>query len=120
MRGLFRDGPRNFEPWSDAKDATPTGGCLATTYDLACNRLHTRIFSGIGFQTCDPLVPRSRPYHGLNCNNKTERIYKIPTFFIEQAFRPAFAKFSTDIHRRVEKYNLSNFALKIKTNIGIF
>ncbi|GBM89006.1 hypothetical protein AVEN_51210-1 [Araneus ventricosus] len=35
--------------------ATPTGGRLATTYDLACNRPHTRrIFSGIGFRTCDP------------------------------------------------------------------
>ncbi|GBM64625.1 hypothetical protein AVEN_28226-1 [Araneus ventricosus] len=44
--------------------ATPTGGRLATTYDLACNRPHTRrIFSGIGFRTCDPPVPRSRPYH---------------------------------------------------------
>ncbi|GBO09509.1 hypothetical protein AVEN_212617-1 [Araneus ventricosus] len=32
--------------------ATPTGGRLATTYDLACNRPHTRrIFSGIGFRT---------------------------------------------------------------------
>ncbi|GBM35316.1 hypothetical protein AVEN_195823-1 [Araneus ventricosus] len=41
--------------------ATPTGGRLATTYDSACNRPHTRrIFSGIGFRTCDPPVPRSR------------------------------------------------------------
>ncbi|GBO13804.1 hypothetical protein AVEN_189792-1 [Araneus ventricosus] len=39
--------------------ATPAGGRLATTYDLACNRPHTRrIFSGIGFRTCDPPVPR--------------------------------------------------------------
>ncbi|GBN64813.1 hypothetical protein AVEN_254533-2 [Araneus ventricosus] len=38
--------------------ATPTGGRLATTYDLACNRPHTRrIFSGIGFRTCGPPVP---------------------------------------------------------------
>ncbi|GBM72558.1 Oxidation resistance protein 1, partial [Araneus ventricosus] len=37
--------------------ATPTGGRLATTYDLACNRPHTRrIFSGIGFRTCDPPI----------------------------------------------------------------
>ncbi|GBN25830.1 hypothetical protein AVEN_172898-1 [Araneus ventricosus] len=38
----------------------PTGG---TRIDpLACNRPHTpRIFNGIGFQTCDPPVPRSRP-----------------------------------------------------------
>ncbi|GBN55005.1 Prolyl 4-hydroxylase subunit alpha-2 [Araneus ventricosus] len=41
--------------------ATPTGGRLATTYDLACNRPHTRrIFSGIGFRTCDPPVPSSK------------------------------------------------------------
>ncbi|GBN05801.1 hypothetical protein AVEN_88105-1 [Araneus ventricosus] len=61
-RGLFRDGPRNFEPRSDDEDntsagtpsprfrATPAGGRLATTHDLACSRPHTRrIFSGIGF-----------------------------------------------------------------------
>ncbi|GBL76517.1 hypothetical protein AVEN_48812-1 [Araneus ventricosus] len=47
-RGLFWDGPRNFEPRSDDEDdtragtpspnfhATPTGGRLATTRDLAC------------------------------------------------------------------------------------
>ncbi|GBN72412.1 hypothetical protein AVEN_55094-1 [Araneus ventricosus] len=41
--------------------ATPTGGRLATTYDLAFSGPHTRrIFSGIGFRTCDP--PVSRPY----------------------------------------------------------
>ncbi|GBN66931.1 hypothetical protein AVEN_61944-1 [Araneus ventricosus] len=40
--------------------ALPTGGCFVTTYDLACNRPHTRrIFSGIGFRTCYPPVPRS-------------------------------------------------------------
>ncbi|GBM76900.1 hypothetical protein AVEN_153129-1 [Araneus ventricosus] len=39
--------------------ATPAGGRLATTYDLACNRPHTRrIFSGIGFRTCDPITHR--------------------------------------------------------------
>ncbi|GBN62347.1 hypothetical protein AVEN_58174-1 [Araneus ventricosus] len=48
-RGLFLDGPRNFEPWSDDEDdasactpspnfrATLTGGRLATSDDLACN-----------------------------------------------------------------------------------
>ncbi|GBM85804.1 hypothetical protein AVEN_273658-1, partial [Araneus ventricosus] len=53
-RGLFWDGPRSFEPWSDDEDdawdgtpspnfrVTPTGGCLAARYDLACNRPHTR------------------------------------------------------------------------------
>ncbi|GBN61340.1 hypothetical protein AVEN_265253-1, partial [Araneus ventricosus] len=75
-RGLFWDGPRNFEPRSDDEDdtcagtpspnfhATPTGGRLATTHDLACNRPHTRrIFSGIGSRTWNPLAPKPRPYH---------------------------------------------------------
>ncbi|GBO34291.1 hypothetical protein AVEN_32896-1 [Araneus ventricosus] len=73
-RGLFWDGPRNFEPWSDDEDdtragtpspnfhTTPTEGCLATTYDLVCNRPHTRqIFSGIGFRTWNPPAPKLRP-----------------------------------------------------------
>ncbi|GBN06909.1 hypothetical protein AVEN_201378-1 [Araneus ventricosus] len=35
--------------------ATPTGGRLTTTHDLACNRPHTRrIFSGIGSRTWNP------------------------------------------------------------------
>ncbi|GBM95803.1 hypothetical protein AVEN_165503-1 [Araneus ventricosus] len=35
-----------------------------STYDLTCNRPHTRrIFSGIGFRTWNPPVPRPRPYH---------------------------------------------------------
>ncbi|GBM24711.1 hypothetical protein AVEN_46204-1 [Araneus ventricosus] len=38
--------------------ATPTGGLLATAYDLACNRPHTRrILSGIRFE---PATLRSR------------------------------------------------------------
>ncbi|GBL53795.1 hypothetical protein AVEN_107399-1, partial [Araneus ventricosus] len=49
-RGLIGDGSRNFEQRSDGEDdtragtpspnfhATPTGGRLAPTYDLACNR----------------------------------------------------------------------------------
>ncbi|GBO12022.1 hypothetical protein AVEN_63619-1 [Araneus ventricosus] len=56
---------RTTPSWHTSPDfrATPTGGRLATTYDLACNRPHTRrIFSGIGFRTCDPPVPRSRPF----------------------------------------------------------
>ncbi|GBN05958.1 hypothetical protein AVEN_215372-1 [Araneus ventricosus] len=48
-------------PPSPTFRATPTGGRLAATYDLACNRQHTRrIFSGIRFRTCGPPVPRSR------------------------------------------------------------
>ncbi|GBN34755.1 hypothetical protein AVEN_81519-1 [Araneus ventricosus] len=69
-RGLFWDEPRNFEPRSDDEDdawavtpspsfhATPKGGRLATTYDLACSRPHTRrIFGGIGSR-----VPGPGPY----------------------------------------------------------
>ncbi|GBM52788.1 hypothetical protein AVEN_34201-1 [Araneus ventricosus] len=74
-RGLFWDGPRDFEPRSDDEDeelaspfpnfhATPMGGRLTTTYDLACNRPHTRrIFSGSGFRAWSPPAPQPRPYH---------------------------------------------------------
>ncbi|GBO02109.1 hypothetical protein AVEN_90746-1, partial [Araneus ventricosus] len=74
-RGLFWDGPRNFEPRSDDEDdawagasylsfrTTPTGRRLATMYDLTCNRPHTRrIFSRCGFRTWNPPVPKLRPY----------------------------------------------------------
>ncbi|GBN09291.1 hypothetical protein AVEN_37534-1 [Araneus ventricosus] len=45
--------------------ATPTGGRLATTYDLACNRPHARrIFSGIGFRTWNPPAPKPRLCQG--------------------------------------------------------
>ncbi|GBM55899.1 hypothetical protein AVEN_232813-1 [Araneus ventricosus] len=44
--------------------ATPTGGRLTTTYDLACNRPHTRrIFTGIGSRAWKPPAPKPRPYH---------------------------------------------------------
>ncbi|GBN25919.1 hypothetical protein AVEN_83308-1 [Araneus ventricosus] len=44
--------------------ATPTGGRLASTYDLACNTPPTwRIFSGIGFRTWNPPAPKPRTYH---------------------------------------------------------
>ncbi|GBL95929.1 hypothetical protein AVEN_227154-1 [Araneus ventricosus] len=69
-RGLFWDGPRNFEQLSDGEDdiragapspsfrATSAGGRLATAYDLACSGPHTRwIFSGMGFRTWNPSVP---------------------------------------------------------------
>ncbi|GBM86257.1 hypothetical protein AVEN_264508-1 [Araneus ventricosus] len=43
---------------------TPTGGRLATMYDLTCNRPHTRrIFSGIGSRTWNPPAPKPGPYH---------------------------------------------------------
>ncbi|GBM74467.1 hypothetical protein AVEN_69470-1 [Araneus ventricosus] len=42
--------------------ATPAGGRLTSTYDLACNRPHTRrIFSGIGLRTWNPPAPKPRP-----------------------------------------------------------
>ncbi|GBO24501.1 hypothetical protein AVEN_145064-1 [Araneus ventricosus] len=75
-RGLFWDGPRNFEPRSDDEDdtcadtpspnfhATPAGGRLATTYDLMCSRPHARrIFGGIGFRAWNPPAPKPGPYH---------------------------------------------------------
>ncbi|GBM03123.1 hypothetical protein AVEN_200815-1 [Araneus ventricosus] len=68
-RGLYWDGPRNFEPRSHDEDdagagapsprfrAAPVGGRLATTSDLACNRPDTRlIFNGIK----EPATLRSR------------------------------------------------------------
>ncbi|GBM47251.1 hypothetical protein AVEN_136845-1 [Araneus ventricosus] len=43
---------------------SPTGGRLATTYDLKCNRPNTRrVFREIGFRTWRPPAPKSRPYH---------------------------------------------------------
>ncbi|GBO00241.1 hypothetical protein AVEN_116531-1 [Araneus ventricosus] len=54
--------------------ATPTGGRLATAYDLACSRPHTRrIFSGIGFRACGP---RSR---GRELTTRPPRPYNIVT-----------------------------------------
>ncbi|GBM81151.1 hypothetical protein AVEN_226971-1 [Araneus ventricosus] len=48
-------------PLSPDFRATPTGGRLATTYDLVCNRPHTRrIFRGIKFRTCDPPAFQNR------------------------------------------------------------
>ncbi|GBL71966.1 hypothetical protein AVEN_115011-1 [Araneus ventricosus] len=70
-QGLFWDGPCNFEPRSDDEDGTPSpsfhaapaGGHLATAYDLACNRPHTRrTFGGIGFRTWNLPAPKLRPY----------------------------------------------------------
>ncbi|GBM00179.1 hypothetical protein AVEN_58992-1, partial [Araneus ventricosus] len=51
-------------PPSPSFHATPTGGRLTTTYDLTCNRPHTRrFFSGIGSRTWNPPAPKPRPYH---------------------------------------------------------
>ncbi|GBM66538.1 hypothetical protein AVEN_179162-1 [Araneus ventricosus] len=53
-RGLFWDGPRNFGQCGYFC-TTPTGGHLATMYDLECSRPHTRrIFSGIEFRALSP------------------------------------------------------------------
>ncbi|GBM85849.1 hypothetical protein AVEN_37495-1 [Araneus ventricosus] len=75
-RGLFWNEPRNFEPQTDDVDdtcaATPipnfrttsAGGSGSPKYDLKCNRPNTRpIFSGIGFRTWNPPVPKPKPYH---------------------------------------------------------
>ncbi|GBO37013.1 hypothetical protein AVEN_240801-1 [Araneus ventricosus] len=44
--------------------ATPAGGRLATTYDLACSRPHARrICGGIGSRAWGPPAPKPRPYH---------------------------------------------------------
>ncbi|GBN36091.1 hypothetical protein AVEN_178781-1 [Araneus ventricosus] len=51
-------------PPSPNSHANQTGGRLATTYDLTCNRPHTRrIFSGIEFRSWNPPAPKTRPYH---------------------------------------------------------
>ncbi|GBN22322.1 hypothetical protein AVEN_190437-1, partial [Araneus ventricosus] len=65
-RGPFWDRLRNFEPLSDDENHTsagtlfsrfrkpPTGGRLATTYYLRCNKPHSRrIFSRIGLPLGD-------------------------------------------------------------------
>ncbi|GBO26345.1 hypothetical protein AVEN_88908-1 [Araneus ventricosus] len=72
-RGLFWDGSRNYEPRSDDEDdigvdtltpnfrTTPAGERLVITYDLACNRPHTRWISiGIGFQAWSPKAPEAK------------------------------------------------------------
>ncbi|GBM00493.1 hypothetical protein AVEN_111724-1 [Araneus ventricosus] len=43
---------------------TPMGGRSITTYDLTCRRPHIRrIFSGLGFRTWNPPVPKPSPHH---------------------------------------------------------
>ncbi|GBO28157.1 hypothetical protein AVEN_97396-1 [Araneus ventricosus] len=75
-RGLFWEEPRNFEQRTDDEgdtsdgppspnlNATPTGGRLATTYDVVCSRPHTlRMFGGAGFRTWNNPALKPRPYH---------------------------------------------------------
>ncbi|GBM22947.1 hypothetical protein AVEN_172300-1 [Araneus ventricosus] len=68
--------------------ATPTGGRLTTTYDLACNRPHTRrIFSGIGFRTWNPPGPKAETlplgHRGLIALMVCEcRTFNIPTLIL--------------------------------------
>ncbi|GBM69003.1 hypothetical protein AVEN_55430-1 [Araneus ventricosus] len=60
---MTRTTPELAQP-STSFHATPAGGRLTTTYDLACSRPHTRrIFSGIGSRTWNPPAPKPRPYH---------------------------------------------------------
>ncbi|GBL78364.1 hypothetical protein AVEN_42885-1 [Araneus ventricosus] len=65
-------------PPSPSFHATPTGGRLTPTYDLACNRPHTRrIFSGIGSRTWSPPAPKPRPYHEATAASATESVKEI-------------------------------------------
>ncbi|GBM12463.1 hypothetical protein AVEN_55299-1 [Araneus ventricosus] len=64
-------------PPSPSFRATPAGGCLATKYDLACSRLHTRrIFSGIGLSNLEPsgLKAETLPlgHRGLTLNSSSQ------------------------------------------------
>ncbi|GBO30893.1 hypothetical protein AVEN_259626-1 [Araneus ventricosus] len=69
--------------------ATPKGGRLTTTYDLAHNRPHTRrIFNGIGFRTCEPPIPRSKPYHsGTTAINGCHRDCKLRVYWNWKSLR---------------------------------
>ncbi|GBM89467.1 hypothetical protein AVEN_155991-1 [Araneus ventricosus] len=50
-------------PLSPSFQATPTGGHLAATYDLTCNKPpYTRIFSRIWFQNWSPPAPYKADY----------------------------------------------------------
>ncbi|GBM09915.1 hypothetical protein AVEN_86803-1 [Araneus ventricosus] len=61
---MTRTTPELAPPLSPNFHATPTGGRLATTYDLTCNRPHTRRnFGGIGFRTWNSPAAKPRPYH---------------------------------------------------------
>ncbi|GBM34109.1 hypothetical protein AVEN_235053-1 [Araneus ventricosus] len=53
---MTRTTPERTHPLQTS--ATPGGRCLATTYNLACSRPHTRrIISGVGFRVWDPPTP---------------------------------------------------------------
>ncbi|GBN33278.1 hypothetical protein AVEN_124209-1 [Araneus ventricosus] len=75
-RGLFCDGPRNFEPRSHDEDdtrvgapssnfhTTPTGRRLTPCLPLNVQQVqYTTDFSGIRFRTWDPPSPEPRPYY---------------------------------------------------------
>ncbi|GBN58700.1 hypothetical protein AVEN_44633-1 [Araneus ventricosus] len=61
----IKQGGIDFIPkFSPNSSTTASGGCSATTYDLTCNRHHTRrILSGIGFRAWNPPAPKLNPYH---------------------------------------------------------
>ncbi|GBL62549.1 hypothetical protein AVEN_8142-1, partial [Araneus ventricosus] len=69
---MTRTTPELTNPSPNFHEA-PTGGRLATAYDLARNRPHTRrIFSGIGFRTWNPpILPLG--HRGLGRSRKGER-----------------------------------------------
>ncbi|GBN93015.1 hypothetical protein AVEN_141468-1 [Araneus ventricosus] len=69
--------------------STPTGGHLATTNYLACNRPHTRrIFSGIGSRNMEPSGSKAETLppaaclilHGYNSEGETF-LQRYPHFF---------------------------------------
>ncbi|GBM28178.1 hypothetical protein AVEN_172671-1 [Araneus ventricosus] len=65
-------------PPSPSFHTTPTGGRLATTYDLACNRSHTRrFFNGCWDRIWDPQAPKPRPYQQATAARQRNRISKV-------------------------------------------
>ncbi|GBN51526.1 hypothetical protein AVEN_238233-1 [Araneus ventricosus] len=74
-------------PSSPSSIATPTGGRLATTNYLACNRPHTRrIFSGIGFRACGP-----PPTNSYDDNSESDEVIETSKISNSDAFE-CFAK----------------------------
>ncbi|GBO00279.1 hypothetical protein AVEN_110594-1 [Araneus ventricosus] len=73
--------------------ATPTGGRFTTTYDLMCNRPHTRrFFSGIGFRAWNPSAQSrdltTRPPRPISGRSKTWRFVKISSLNFFDDYNP--------------------------------
>ncbi|GBN49481.1 hypothetical protein AVEN_151004-1 [Araneus ventricosus] len=100
-------------PLSPYFHATPSGGCLATMYDLACTRPHTRrIFSGIGFRTWNPPSPKPRPYHLATAALKLIKaasLFSIITLPSSHSINQLkFSENGSKYSRNLEKYFLCN------------